>query len=98
MFHDNSSWKARLYIMQLIKAQISNKEAKQLTDQSKRVYQPVKLEKRIELIHLIENEPISIKDAAERLGINYSTAKLILKTYKEKGQVLTQHMVKQQFT
>lgn len=95
MFHNNSSWKARLYIMQLIKAQISNNDPKNMGDQQKRIYQPVKLEKRIELIQLIENEPISIKDAAERLGINYSTAKLILKTYKEKGQVLTQHMVKQ---
>jgi transposase len=37
----------------------------------------------------VENEGITIKEAASNLKINYSTAKHIVKVYKRTGQVTT---------
>lgn len=48
---------------------------------------PVELSRREDLIRVIEDEKITIKDAATKLGINYSTAKHIMKTYKKTGEI-----------
>jgi len=49
----------------------------------KRNYMPVEQAKRNQLIQLVQNDQITIKDAASHLQINYSTAKHIIKTYKK---------------
>lgn len=36
---------------------------------------------------MVENEKMTIKDAAKALGINSSTARMILKKYRETGKV-----------
>ena len=59
---------------------------------------PVDLEKRRRLVEYIEYEGITIKEAALLLGINYSTAKHIVKTYKRTGEVETQVMKKKKNT
>jgi len=47
----------------------------------------VELSKREDLVRVIEEEKITIKEAAIKLGINYSTAKHIMKTFKKTGEV-----------
>eukprot|EP00357_Protocruzia_adherens_P014042 CAMPEP_0114997342 /NCGR_PEP_ID=MMETSP0216-20121206/14844_1 /TAXON_ID=223996 /ORGANISM="Protocruzia adherens, Strain Boccale" /LENGTH=231 /DNA_ID=CAMNT_0002361709 /DNA_START=327 /DNA_END=1022 /DNA_ORIENTATION=+ len=42
---------------------------------------------REDLIKMVETDNISIKRAAEKLGINYSTAKSILGMYKKEGRI-----------
>lgn len=54
---------------------------------NKRSYVPVELSKREDLVRIIEEEKITIKEAAIKLGINYSTAKHIMKTYKKTGEI-----------
>jgi predicted transcriptional regulator len=53
----------------------------------KRTYIPILEEKRQELLSLVENEGISIKNAAKKVGINYSAAKSIVKVFKETGRL-----------
>lgn len=60
---------------------------KKSTSKNKRSYVPVELSKREDLVRVIEEEKITIKEAAMKLGINYSTAKHIMKTYKKTGEV-----------
>lgn len=60
----------------------------------KRNYRPVDVEKRQALIQIIESEGITIKEASERLNMNYSTAKYILKTFRSTGMVETQQMMR----
>ncbi len=55
---------------------------------------PVELEKRRELVNIIERDGITIKEAANILNINYSTAKHIVKTFRRTGQLETQLMKK----
>jgi hypothetical protein len=38
---------------------------------------------------MVESEKFTIKDAAETLGLNYSTAKHILKVFRQTGQAET---------
>jgi hypothetical protein len=47
----------------------------------KRTYNIVNLSERKQLIHMIDVEKMTIKDAAEICKINYSTAKHIYKLY-----------------
>ena len=54
---------------------------------SKRNYMPVEQAKRNQLIKLVSDDQITIKDAASKLKINYSTAKHIIKTYKKEQEV-----------
>ena len=54
----------------------------------------MELDKRQELIHIFRTEGITIKEAADRANINYSTAKHILKTYKQTGMVETTQMMR----
>ena len=60
----------------------------------KRGYVQLGVSKRLELVKIVEEENIPIKDAALRLNINYSTAKNIIKTFKRTGQVETKQMLK----
>jgi hypothetical protein len=61
---------------------------------TKRSYIPVELDKRQKLIQLVEEEGLTIKEAAQNLKINYSTAKHIVKVFKRTGEVQTQMMSK----
>lgn len=56
---------------------------------TKRSYIPVELDKRQQLIKLVEEDGLTIKEAAQNLKINYSTAKHIVKVYKKTGEVHT---------
>ena len=49
---------------------------------SKRSYNTVEATKRRELITLVNRDQMTIKEAANRLGINYSTAKHIVKSQR----------------
>ena len=55
----------------------------------KRTYVPVDLAKRSKLVQLIQFEGCTIKEASILVGINYSTAKHIYRTYKKTGQLET---------
>jgi hypothetical protein len=61
---------------------------------TKRSYIPVELDKRHKLIKAVEEDGLTIKEAAQNLKINYSTAKHIVKVYKRTGEVQTQLMNK----
>lgn len=52
-------------------------------------YKFVSSEKRQKLIHLIEIEKLGIKEASQRLSLNYSTAKSILRKYRHTGKILS---------
>ena len=54
------------------------------------------MNKREELIHKVVEEAYSIKEAAIELGINYSTAKHIVKVFKEQGTFKTKAQVKEE--
>lgn len=54
---------------------------------TKRSYVPVELDKRAQLIRAVEDEGLTIKEAAQNLKINYSTAKHIVKIYKRTGEI-----------
>ena len=55
---------------------------------SKRSYNCVQQEQREALIKLVESDTrMTIKEAAIRLGINYSTAKHIIKSYSKTQQM-----------
>jgi predicted transcriptional regulator len=56
---------------------------------TKRSYIPVENNKRQRLIKAVEEEGLTIKEAAQNLKINYSTAKHIVKVYKKTGDVST---------
>eukprot|EP00357_Protocruzia_adherens_P033744 CAMPEP_0115020738 /NCGR_PEP_ID=MMETSP0216-20121206/30379_1 /TAXON_ID=223996 /ORGANISM="Protocruzia adherens, Strain Boccale" /LENGTH=323 /DNA_ID=CAMNT_0002392779 /DNA_START=367 /DNA_END=1338 /DNA_ORIENTATION=- len=51
-------------------------------------YQTVSNNTRLELIQMVEHDGSSLKDAANHLGINYSTAKSIFAMYKKEGRIL----------
>ena len=55
----------------------------------KRSYVQVDLKNREDLIDLVETQGMTIKDAAKRLLINYSTAKHIVKVFKKTGDTET---------
>ena len=54
---------------------------------TKRSYIPVEVDKRSKLIQAVEEEGLTIKEAAQNLKINYSTAKHIVKVFKRTGEV-----------
>lgn len=56
---------------------------------TKRSYIPVEIDKRSKLIKAVEDEGLTIKEAAQNLKINYSTAKHIVKVYKRTGEIQT---------
>lgn len=52
-------------------------------------YKFVSSDKRQKLIQLIEIDKMGIKEASSRLGLNYSTAKSILRKYRHTGKILS---------
>lgn len=60
----------------------------------KRAYQQIDLWKRKELIQCVINKEETMKDCAKRLGINYCTAKHIMKVYRRSGSYETDLMRK----
>ena len=62
--------------------------------QNKRAYQQIDLWKRKELIDTIVRKDETMKDAANRLNINYWTAKHIMKVYRRSGSYETDLMRK----
>lgn len=58
-----------------------------LKSPTKRKYVQVNYEKRKELIQVIDKEHLTIKSAAEKLNINYPTAKNIVKLYRRDKRI-----------
>eukprot|EP00357_Protocruzia_adherens_P002163 CAMPEP_0114973070 /NCGR_PEP_ID=MMETSP0216-20121206/750_1 /TAXON_ID=223996 /ORGANISM="Protocruzia adherens, Strain Boccale" /LENGTH=558 /DNA_ID=CAMNT_0002333521 /DNA_START=480 /DNA_END=2156 /DNA_ORIENTATION=+ len=56
--------------------------------QRKEKYSVTDNDTRMELITLIERKNLTIKKAAEQLGLNYSTAKSVVQMYKKEGRIL----------
>ena len=56
-------------------------------EQSKRKYNQVDLNLRQELLTIIRERSLSIKSASEELGINYSTAKNIVRIYRRENRM-----------
>lgn len=69
-------------------------EPKEHKKQGKRSYNQCELWKRQALIEKVDKEGLTIKDAAKELEINYSTAKHIMKVYRQTGEVETKIMMK----
>ena len=49
----------------------------------------LRLHHREQLIRMIEEDGITIKDSARTLGINFNTARTIIATYRKTGKVAT---------
>lgn len=64
------------------------------TKQNKRAYQQIDLWKRKELIDSVNRKEETMKECAQRLGINYCTAKHIMKVYRRSGSYETDLMRK----
>ena len=63
-------------------------------NKNKRAYQHIELWKRKELIECVNKKEETMKDCSKRLGINYCTAKHILKVYRKTGSFETDLMRK----
>ena len=50
-------------------------------------YAPVNDERRYELIRLVHEENVPIRQAAKRINISYPTAKAIHRIYKREGRI-----------
>jgi predicted DNA-binding protein (UPF0251 family) len=76
----------------------SNMESPKAKDifKTKRTYIPIDMDIREDLVRIVEEENITIKQAAQKLKINYSTAKHIVKIYKKTGYVSSQIRIKKQ--
>ena len=70
------------------------KTSTQKTTSQKRAYQQIDLWKRKELIQCVIRKEETMKDCAKRLGINYCTAKHIMKVYRRTGSFETDLMRK----
>mmetsp|Transcript_36457 Transcript_36457/g.36063 ORF Transcript_36457/g.36063 Transcript_36457/m.36063 type:complete len:157 (+) Transcript_36457:23-493(+) len=64
------------------------------SNQTKRAYQQVELWKRKELIDTVNKKEETMKECAKRLGINYCTAKHIMKVFRKSGSYETDLMKK----
>ena len=71
-------------------------ETKSISSSAKRGYRRVGYDKRKELLHIIENDQVTIKAAAKRLNVNYSTAKNIVKLFRQEKRIspLTKRIAK----
>jgi hypothetical protein len=69
-------------------------ELKPAKQNGKRAYTQCDLWKRESLVEKVEKEGLTIKDAAKELAINYSTAKHIMKVFRQSGKVETKIMMK----
>jgi hypothetical protein len=50
-------------------------------------YDKVESDNRRKLLYMVKDLKISIKDAAQYLGINYSTSKTILQLFRRTGRI-----------
>jgi hypothetical protein len=91
MQHQNQSMNYRPYYGQ--QAEDSKEDVKEAT-RGKRAYVQCELWKRKSIVEKVEKGGMTIKDAAIELGINYSTAKHIMKVYRKSGDVETKIMMK----
>lgn len=69
-------------------------EAKSEKKSNKRSYVQCDLWKRQSLVEKVEKDGLTIKDAAKELDINYSTAKHIMKVFRQTGEIETKVMMK----
>lgn len=60
---------------------------RRLLSTNKRGYMKIPEDKRLQLLRMIQEEQITIKTAAHRLGVNYSTAKNIVKIFRQEKRV-----------
>ena len=67
----------------------SNEGSSDKAPRKKRAYQNIELWKRQDLVESITSRRETMKDASERLGINYCTAKHIMKVYRRTGSIKT---------
>jgi len=58
-----------------------------LAKNNKRNYIQVEVDKRKDLILLLQNTQLTIKEAAKELKVNYSTAKNIVKVFRDTGRI-----------
>ena len=72
----------------------SQGEKEQKSGRNKRAYVQWDLKKRESLVQRVEKEGLTIKEAAKGLDINYSTAKHIIKVYRQTGEIETKIMMK----
>lgn len=63
-------------------------------EKTKRAYQHIELWKRKELVEKVSTREETMKDWSKRLGINYCTAKHILKIFRRTGSIETDLMKK----
>ena len=56
-------------------------------DSKKSIYEKVENSKRCKLIQMLQQSKISLKQAADELDINYSTAKTIVQTFRKEKRV-----------
>ena len=54
---------------------------------NKRGYMKIPEDQRVQLLRIIQEEQLTIKTAARRLGVNYSTAKNIVKIFRQEKRV-----------
>jgi transposase-like protein len=64
---------------------------------AKRSYVNHDIERKYQLVQVIEEQGITIKEAAAQLDINYSTAKHIMKLYKETGHIKSRVITKKKY-
>ncbi len=50
-------------------------------------YGAVTTEKRFELVRLIYEENLGIKEASQSMGVNYQTAKSIIRRFRQTGKI-----------
>ena len=89
--YSNYNLKAYSYMQQQSPVNMEDNSDKK---KNKRSYIQCELWKRQTLIEKVEKDGMTIKDAAKYLEINYSTAKHIMKVFRQTGEVETKIMMK----
>lgn len=85
---------AYLYNSYMQQQQMASMDDNSDKKKNKRSYIQCDLWKRQALIEKVDKDGMTIKDAAKYLDINYSTAKHIMKVYRQTGEVETKIMMK----
>lgn len=87
---DQISLKSPCNKKEKVDAEDEKREGKKITNQGcKRQYIQIDIEKRKELLEELEKNNTTIKNAAEKLNINYSTAKNIVNVYRREKRIHT---------
>lgn len=91
----NSEINENQYMAQMTFSHFSNDDqSSSKKEKSKRAYQHIELWKRKELVEKVSSREETMKDCSKRLGINYCTAKHILKIFRRTGSIETDLMKK----